>query len=414
MPGYLYEWLKTGGGPPSGLELSFGVWWWLALVELGILAGVSLLILDSLWGKIYRQRASLALLCTIRNTPLFQNILLSVGVFGFLWLLTEGVYGIRLLLREPTWAGTGREQWIGPHPALGYAPFGGPRSVNHIKIAPAGDTIFQAVYTLNRQNERTVVPSIDSTHTTIHLFGCSFTFGEGCTDGHTLGDYIVRNTRQTRVENHAFNGYGPQHALVKALGLPKDTTSGEVLGLYVYIDHHPPRVWPTFQTVEWLWNTPVFPDSGSGRLRHTNKPFYQVAPWRCFGLGLMRCSAVLRWLMPRRLTEAAPGAVHTSVQLLHETATVFKNCYPRSTFRVLLVPSAFTAAMGYETTHRPELLEYLNAYQLNYLDLGKTLHPGHSDSLSIERYAIIDDGHPNPRGQEFLALRIIEWLNLQK
>jgi predicted nucleic acid-binding protein len=114
--------------------------------------------------------------------------------------------------------------------------------------------------------------------------------------------------------------------------------------------------------------------------------------------------------MPRRLTEADSKAVHTSVQLIHEAATVFKSRYPRSTFQVLLVPSAFTAAMGYETTHRPAVLQYLQRYRLEYLDLGQALQLGTTDSLAIERYAIIDDGHPNPRGQEFLARQVIAWL----
>jgi hypothetical protein len=170
------------------------------------------------------------------------------------------------------------------------------------------------------------------------FFGGSQTFGEGLNDPDTIPARVQDSSRDYRVYNYAYKGYGPHQMLKK---LETGTLSSEVaesdgVAFYQYFGFHLQRVVGTLSYVSWAGGgAPYYAFGSDGQLEYRGSFATGRFP-TTFAYWLLGRSAIAKHFrvdLPRKMTQD-----HRTLfcRVLQESREAFLEQYPGSRFVVVV------------------------------------------------------------------------------
>jgi hypothetical protein len=248
-----------------------------------------------------------------------------------------------------------------------------------------GQTILDAVYTIDTDRLRVVVPAGDPALETVVFCGCSFTFGEGVADDETLPSRVAQLRPDLRVLNLGFHGYGPHQMLA-------NLESGRLAQLC----QKPPRVIifqmisdHVYRVVGWVPYNRHAPQYGwrEGRIeRLGHLDDHKLSQHLRFAL--MKSNVLGKLLMPHLMTAAD---IELTAAVVAQAKAEVNRQFPECEFHVVY--------WGYTGgSNTPALRLALQRHDLN-LHVVEELDP----RLAKPGVFIRGDGHPTPETYARLA-----------
>lgn len=277
---------------------------------------------------------------------------------------------------------------------LGYRPKGAQRYSTVKRVR--GEVVYEAMYETDEFHRRATDHPADPEHF-LAIFGGSFAFGEGLSNGETLADTLAERLPSRALYNFGYSGYGSQHALVQIshdeTWAGVNETSGD--GLYLLIPHHIMRASGSMRVVtQWGRHFPAY-RLENDTLIHEGT-FEQARPWRNWLYGIAAREQILRYgnvdwpLAPRdqdiELTAALLAAARDA---LHARGG--------NHFAVIMYPSPSWNAVDVDAV-RDALLRR----DLEVID--------YTADQSLAEMVIEGDGHPNAEAFAYLADHLVQFL----
>jgi len=171
-----------------------------------------------------------------------------------------------------------------------YRPGSRFRAVKH----EGGDTLYDAIYTIDRFGNRVTPPPVAPDRPAVVFFGCSYTFGDGIADEQSLPWQFAEATgRQFDVVNAGHSGHGA-HQMLRMLEtdhLDERIRHGVAHAFYSAMDHHPARA---AGLAPWDFEGPRYEVEGDGVA--WRGPFHGQVAARLIRLGQSLFGG--RWLPP--------------------------------------------------------------------------------------------------------------------
>ncbi len=235
-----------------------------------------------------------AVLATLLRPFLRCPRLAAAGVATLLsLLLAEGL--LRLLPNRAAVQETRTGEQVQPDKALGYRPRPG-GAARVVLRDRAGHVVTDATYHIGLDGRRvTPLPRAEGHRRTALLFGCSFAFGFGLSDGETIAAAWARAAPAERVHNLGCEGWGPHHALVLARqpgALPAALGEPSV-AVFLWIDHHLDRIAGRFRVMSTFGiDAPCF-ELAPGGDPVLRGPFRTARPWRTLAFDVLQKSRLL-------------------------------------------------------------------------------------------------------------------------
>ncbi len=267
-----------------------------------------------------------------------------------------------------------------------------------------GTLLFDVTYRTGPDGTRRV-PDRPDTGRTWHIFGGSYTFGNGLEDDQTIANQIQRRLPDTRVFNHGCAGYGTSEAYQTLCDVLADRSDPAVF-IYLFLDDHfrrtaVPRV---MLDERWLWDKPRFVLDEAG-LQHLGKVSDNLAWTDRLHDRLSERSWVYRRLLRARSSRWVPGPADQDL-----VASIIVEMKQRSDLvpgcrfvvvRLPMYPSDFDES-ALQRWH-----DVLRNHGVEVLDFSPILKNCiRRDKLSLDSCFYPTDGHAKPRYVEYL----MEWL----
>jgi hypothetical protein len=227
------------------------------------------------------------------------------------------------------------------------------------------------------------------------FFGCSYMFGEGCSDGETIPSQFAKFAPNFEAYNFGVPGYGTQHmlAILENPALKKEFEGRRGIGIYLYLeDIHEARVIGDMDIV-----TSFGKEFPCYRLDSQHKPqrrgsFSTGSPIRQKAFEILAASQTRKYFglnFPKR-TETD---YELTAAIVAEARSKFLACFPDSEFFVIRYP--------HRSPHR-KIDKYLDAHNVEIIDLSELF-----DSSTPE-HQFVGDGHPTPVANAKLASKVAE------
>ncbi len=283
-----------------------------------------------------------------------------------------------------------RDDW------LGYRPVPNTQVVASRK--KGGEMLYKVVYSIDPYGRRvTPVENLESDPQFILFFGGSYTFGEGVNDNETMPYYVSQFAPKYRSYNYGVGGYGPQHMLAKLQSQEIITEIEEEQGVlvYVFINEHVDRAIGSMGIHNQRGDVMpyYFIDADDSLIRKGN--LVSGRPFRSFVYSILGHSQTLKYFgisFPLRLREQD---LKTTVRIIAESRNIYKEKFNSDEFYVLIYP----------TLGRPEMIPYLEAAGISYLD--------YSDLPdAYDKNFWLGEGHPAAKGHKIVAQKLVQDLEL--
>jgi hypothetical protein len=107
--------------------------------------------------------------------------------------------------------------------------------------------------------QRRITPHDFNKHKHAIFFGCSYTFGDGLSDEHTIPYRFGQLDTIYNAYNYALSGYGTAQMLeILQKNISSEIPEKEGIGLYILIDHHKDRITDDPYTMIWGYDFPKY------------------------------------------------------------------------------------------------------------------------------------------------------------
>jgi hypothetical protein len=260
------------------------------------------------------------------------------------------------------------------------------------------ETIYDITYGFDGHCRRQVPNNGGRKRTKIVLAGCSFTFGEGVSDGQTVANQLAALRKDTAVHSISLPGFGPGDVLrelqergtrTEGLGPPGG------VGVFLLIDAHLERtICKSFCVQDrfaWvLQQRPYYRLDAGGDPVYVG-PFKDSAPWKWRWYRLVFGSAFLEFVGLPRVRWSGED-FRLMAALLAQIGKEMAEKAAIDRFVVVFYPGS----SGYLAQHLREPLTQLGVRFLDYSSLDL-------DVLTDGHAVLPVDGHPSPRSYYALA-----------
>ncbi len=286
-----------------------------------------------------------------------------------------------VLMSSKNWKGRGAE--------LGFTP----DSSRRHELFVDGKKIYDVTYHIDERGLRkTINPT--ASNSTIHLYGCSDTFGFGLSDDQTLSSQLSEKLGQVRVENHGVPGTGG--SVFYHLLTTKDLPRINARDLIIYVASGDHLVRNVALAPPYLGHLPEYAVS-EGRPIYLG-PFERNSLKNFFRRTLLESSLVMR-LLAHFDVEPPARARELNCALLSEAANTIRK--KEADFLVLLHPNLHPG----ERQIFQECLSQLPA--VNSLNVEWTPEKDKTHFIPF-------DEHPSQEGNAELAQLLTDWIRSRK
>jgi hypothetical protein len=240
---------------------------------------------------------------------------------------------------------------------------------------------------------RTINEGADRRDKFAAFFGCSFLFGEGADDQHTIPSEFARRRPDYLAFNYGVPGWGTQHmlALLEAGKLPRQVPLSRGLGVYLYLPGvHEARVVGDMDVVNSFGaGFPFYSLNGDGKPVRDGT-FQSAQPVKLFVYGVLGESRT-RKLLGLNFPARRPDHFRLTASVICKSEELFQKQFPGSDFIVVAFPSKFGPSIT---------LSLCRERGLRVIDL-TGLFEAESPDMQY-----VGDGHPTPAANEAVARAI--------
>jgi hypothetical protein len=314
-------------------------------------------------------------------------------VFGFVFAcLLVGMVELAFRAIKPNAPGVVKEtgHFVEPDPLLGYRLLPGAEA--DASATFGAETIYKTHYSIDALGHRRTAASPAAPKRAVAFFGCSFTFGEGLTDGETLASQYALHAPDRVPVNLGVPGHGPNHMLARLeddrpLGLPD--CPEPPLGVYLYMDAHVDRCVGAMYIVNHFGADAPYYDYADGRVTRLGD-FLRARPARSVTYWLLGKSATLEHFGFNWPPAGRASSLELTGDVVARAAEEFKRRTGGELAMAVYPGCRFGRAVG-------ERAKAGGVRVLDYTDLFDPAKPG---------FAFPHDGHPAPPAMAQLATRL--------
>ena len=363
----------------------------------------------ALWGGWFLAAALLAATVpsALRRTNTMPGRLATaaVGPALFLLIFLSLYIGAQVVCWRLEKGQEARRQHTGPHATgdtytfdrvLGYRPRENAESGATLTVD--GELVFDYTYHTDAYARRVVPAQADegrSYERALLVFGGSYAFGEGVSDGESLPNQLALRLPDTRIYNYGFSGYGSGQALARLESgtLPEQVKEKQVAALYIFIPNHVRRVIGSFTVIPWSRHSPYYPINPGEEAPVRTGSFQSDRARLTRFYDFLQGDYVLKYThidFPLRVR--AEHLAHTA-KLLGAAKDRFQEQFDSPDFTVVLFP-----ASPQDEFDPRELAPYAEKRGLRVLDYAQ-LFAGDSSA----HFYLPHDPHPRPETYEILA-----------
>ena len=282
------------------------------------------------------------------------------------------------------------------HLAPGYAG----RSIVRLKTGQLVYDVDVKVDDFGRRDTNNPDPQLRTKH--LVMFGCSFVFGEGLEQAHTLPSQVAALAPDYFVYNYGVQGAGPQDiaARVEEIQVPQEVPQMTGIGLYLFISDHIRRTVPSISYLGFHKAAPYYAEDEKGEIRRYVN--YQAAhPMKALAYNVLEKSEILNHFAVDIPMFFGEEHYRTTAHVISYFAHAYKKRFPQDEFYVVIFPDhpLFDGVMAhYLTQYGVKVLDYSHFNVRNYVKGLGTLS------------AI--DPHPDAEADAVLADQIVRDLRL--
>lgn len=261
---------------------------------------------------------------------------------------------------------------------------------------------------------RRITPHDDKKKKHAIFFGCSYIFGDGLSNEHTIPYRFGEVDTIYNAYNYALSGYGTAHMLEI---LKKDITS-EIseeagIGLYIFIDHHKDRITADPYTMIWGYDFPKYGLDNQLNLQREGtfieRDVLAARFWKGFGewelwkpiLNIQKARRAKKEKSEEIVSNVnAPFQLVNQIELktvhdpkyllmskiIKDSEELYLQQFPKGQFYVVVFPGEST-----------EVLRFLDYLDLKVIDLSNALNLNEIDGRQQDGY------HPNEKGADAVA-----------
>lgn len=285
------------------------------------------------------------------------------------------------------------------HQTFYLAPF----MKSRIWVTRGKDVLYDQIYESDEFMFR--IPMVQKKDANFHaLFaGCSFAWGEGVPENHTVASYFQEMTPGVQSYNHGFPG-GGLHTLIhynKTYKLNEIIRQKEGRYFYIFIPSHLDRFHARYNFI--VQNPEYSPHYGVVNGKVVYKGFLRdQTPYKVFweaykaGLGdtLIKTQDPMKW-SDQELREYVMGVEYLKDQ--------YKKQFPSGRFVFVFHP------LGANHELNARMMKFLDERRIKYVDpSGEFGDLIQKNNVTYEDMSIRYDGHPTAMGNEYLVRSMIE------
>ena len=268
------------------------------------------------------------------------------------------------------------------------------------------DVVFKAAYTTDPCARR-VQPEPEGAppERAVLFVGCSYTFGVGVNDEHTMPWQTALKLPSRRVYNYGVGGYGPQQAVeLFKTDLRAEVPQKKAAVIFTFHHEHINRAVGTPRMLAYGQGFPWYEiDAESGRPVRKGAFRQRKSPPQPTGSKLLDAMKDFHGEM------LTPDDARMAALLLDEARIQFEKQFESEGFYLLVYP-------GRQDKLTDVVVNFVKERGMKILDYRALLgqHGLTTDTIDFDRWFIPHDGHPKAELHAKIAQKIVEDLNREK
>ena len=262
------------------------------------------------------------------------------------------------------------------------------------------ESIYDVFYTMDSFSRR-ITPITQPLTRKKHLlfFGGSFTFGQGVEDPETLPARVGALSSEYMPYNYAFLAFGAAEMLARfeKTNVAAEVPEKEGLLIYVFIDNHINRAIGTLQQSRFANFQHDYQLGSNGELERQGF-FAKTHPLRTRIYGYLYSLAITRYFNFEH-PKIKPKHIQHVVNIIGKSKQLYLEQFPKGSFYVAIYPNSI---------HASQLIDYLEAQGIDYLDYSRMDFSGLKYKLAPK------DNHPSALAHQVLAEKMTQNLQAKK